>query len=531
MKKKRSKRTLILIVTLVLFITSGAFIVSAFYPKAINIYEKIRVLNEIISIVNENYVESVDWDGVMDGAFQGLLEKLDPHSAYIPREHFASIDERFRGKFEGIGIEFDILGGYITVISPIIGSPSYRAGLQPGDQIVKIDGEDAFKITNEEVYNKLRGPKGSGVDITVRRPGMEETFDVHIIRDQIPILSVTSAFLLDEKTGYIHLSRFSTSTTQEVREATDRLVSEGMTQLIFDLTTNSGGFLQQAVDVADYFITTKDTLVYTDGRKVDAKEVYLANPGVGYGDFALIVLINRWSASASEIVAGAIQDLDRGLIIGETSFGKGLVQRQWILRDDSALRVTIARYYTPSGRLIQRPYENGSYRAPQGLASIGREETLDSLKATRPQYTTKSGRVVYGGGGITPDIYLSPQQYSDMVARITRHPERLMFHWATEFASSRRGYWSSVDEFRREFELPGEALEEFISFLQDRGIDVEERELKTIDYDLLKTVLTAEIAAAFWGREAYHQMLVIGDPLVMESLSYFNQAKGFLVRQ
>ena len=529
---KRSKHVVVALLAVIIFIVSGAFVVPALFPKAVNIYEKISVLNEIIFIVNENYVETPDWDNIMDGAFHGLLEKLDPHSAYIPREHFEPINERFQGKFEGIGIEFDILGGYITVISPIVGSPSDRAGLQPGDQIVKINGEDAFKITNQEVYNKLRGPKGTAVDITLRRPGMKETFEVHIIRDQIPIYSVTSAFMLDEKTGYIDLNRFSSSTSQEVREAVDRLVSEGMTQLVFDLRINSGGFLQQAVNVADYFITTRDTIVYTDGRKGDSKEVYLANPNVGYGDFAIIVLVNRWSASASEIVAGAIQDLDRGLIVGETSFGKGLVQRQWILKDDSALRVTIARYYTPSGRLIQRPYENGAHLYYQELSNIDREARLDSLKEKRPKYTTRSGRLVYGGGGITPDIYISNPQQSEAVLKITRHPERLTFNWATEFASSRRGMWNSMEEFRQNFKLSDDILEEFILYLKDREADFEEQELdRGVDYDNLKRELTAQIAAAFWGREAYYQMDRAGDPQVMESVSYFDRAKDFLVRQ
>jgi len=527
----RLKRVTILALAVVIFIATGAFVAPVFYAKAVNIYEKIRVLNEIISIVNENYVESVDWDRVMDGAFNGLLEKLDPHSAYIPREHFVSINERFHGKFEGIGIEFDILGGYITVISPIIGSPSDRAGLQSGDQIVKINGEDAFKITHEEVFNKLRGARGTAVDITIRRLGMEGTFDVHIIRDQIPIHSVTSAFMIDNETGYIHLSRFSSTTSQEVREAIDWLFSEGMSRLIFDLRTNSGGFLQQAVEVADYFITTKDTLVYTEGRKADAKEVYLANPGVGYGDFALIVLINRWSASASEIVAGAIQDLDRGLIVGETSFGKGLVQRQWMLRDDSALRVTIARYYTPSGRLIQRPYGDGTHEYYKELANINREAALDSLKFMRPRYTTKSGRQVYGGGGITPDVYIPSQQYSDAVERIVRHPERFTFNWATAFATSRRGYWSSLEAFRGEFELTDELLADFMSYIHDRGADMEKKELnRDTGIDYLKTVLKAEIAAAFWGRQVYYQILVVGDRQVIETLSYFDRSKGFLVR-
>lgn len=500
------------------------------YSRAINIYEKIRVLNEIISIVNENYVESVDWDDVLDGAFYGLLEELDPHSAYIPRDRLVTINEQFHGKFEGIGIEFDILGGYITVISPIVGSPSDRAGLQPGDQIVKINGEDAFKITQEEVFDKLRGPKGTSVDITVRRPGMDQTFDVQIIRDQVPIRSVTAAFLLDERTGYIKLHRFSATTSQEVREALDRLVSDEITRLVFDLRSNSGGFLQQAVEVADYFITTEDTLVYTDGRKREAREVYLANPNIGSSDFAVIVLINRWSASASEIVAGAIQDLDRGLIVGETSFGKGLVQRQWTLRDESALRVTIARYYTPSGRLIQRPYDGGTREYYEELADTSREAALDSLKATRPRYTTKSGREVYGGGGITPDVYIPTHYLSETTSIIVGNPERFTFNWGTEFAAAHRDEWSSVDAFSGRFELTDTILADFQRYVEKRGVSIDGGEFAK-DADYLKRLLKAEIGGAVWGRKMYYQVLMAGDPQMRKAVQYFDRAKEFLAEQ
>lgn len=527
---KRVKKSNYVAVILTALLVTGLVVGPTLYSRAVNIYEKIRVLNEIIAIVNESYVDPVEWDEVLDGAFQGLLGKLDPHSAYIPRERAVAINEQFHGKFEGIGIEFDILGGYITVISPIVGSPSDRAGLQPGDQIVRINGEDAFGIIQEEVFHKLRGPKGTSVNITLRRPGMDKTLDVQIIRDQIPIRSITSTFMLNDDTGYIRLSRFSSTTAQEVREAIDDLLSSGMSQLVFDLRTNSGGFLQQAVEVADYFITTNDTLVYTDGRTADAREVYLANPDVGSTRFALIVLINRWSASASEIVAGAVQDLDRGLIVGETSFGKGLVQRQWMLRDDSALRVTIARYYTPSGRLIQRPYESGTHAYYQELADMERENILDSLKETRPRYTTKSGREVYGGGGITPDAYIPSEQFSETTDRIVRHPGRFTFNWGMDYAASHRGTWDSPEEFRGEFKVPDELLSDFERYVRENGVDFDQQALHG-DTDYLRTVLKAEISGAFWGRQAYYEILVGGDSQVREAVGYFDRAKEFLAQQ
>lgn len=529
MKLGRRKKLMALVLAASVFILSAAFVVPALYPRAVNIYEKIRVLNQIISIVNEHYVEPVDWDEVMDGAFRGLLDGLDPHSAYIPRDRLEAINEQFHGKFEGIGIEFDILGGYITVIAPVVDSPSDRAGLHPGDQLSKINGKDAFKITKEEVFQKLRGPKGTSVTVTVRRPGVEDPFDVHIIRDEIPIYSVTAAFMLDQETGYIHLGRFSASSSQEVRQAVDRLISQGMRALIFDLRRNSGGFLEQAVDVADYFVTREDTLVYTLGRKPEANEVYMANPGVGYSDFALVVLIDRWSASASEIVAGAIQDLDRGLVLGETSFGKGLVQRQWSLRDDSAVRVTVARYYTPSGRLIQRSYDNGTHEYYQELADKDRETLLDSLRASAPSYETRLGRKVYGGGGITPDVFVAPRQFTEATGKVLTHPERFTFNWGTEFASKRRYDWDSAEKFRQEFQITPEHLKNFDSYIRSRGTEFDTGAFKQ-DSDYVKMVLKAEIAGAIWGKNAYHQMLVQGDPQVMAAPEYFAQARMLTAR-
>lgn len=527
---KKKKRTVVVVLASAIFVVSVAFVIPTAYSRAVNIYDKIQVLNQIISIVNENYVEPVDWDMALDGAFNGLLDKLDPHSAYIPRERLESITEQFHGQFEGIGIEFDVLNGYLTVIAPVAGSPSDKAGLQAGDQIVKINGNDAFEITREEVFDKLRGPKGSAVTVTISRTGLDETFDVEIIRDKIPIHSVIATFMLDEETGYIRLSRFAANTSDEVHEAIRTLVSQGMRQLIFDLRTNSGGYLEQAVSVADYFITDSDTLVYTAGRKRETTEVYLANPDIGYGDFSLIVLINRWSASASEIVAGAVQDLDRGLIVGETSFGKGLVQRQWRLKDGSALRVTIARYYTPTGRLIQKPYDDGKHEYYRELGREGREESLDSLRTNKPSYRTKAGRTVYGGGGITPDVYVPLANLTQTTSRIIGHPERFTFNWGTDYAAQSKDAWSSLEEFIGSFEITDELMADFKSFVSSEGVEFDEVELDK-DIEHLETVMKAEIAGALWGKQAYYHIRVSGDVQVKEATSHFDEAKAFLARQ
>ena len=263
---------------------------------------------------------------ILDGAFHGLMEELDPHSTYIPAKEQESINEIFKGKFQGIGIEFDILDGFITVISPIPDSPSEIVGLMPGDKIISINGKDAYKITKNEVFEQLRGKKGTKVIVTISRIGSAETFDITIIRDNFPIYSVGSATMINDNTGYIFLRRFSATTEKEVIKAIDTLIDQGMTKLLFDLRGNSGGFLEQAAAISDQFITTIDTLVYTKGKIKESNQEFISSNKKGNSDFSLIIMINRGSASAAEIVSGAVQDLDRGLVVGETSFGKGLVQ-------------------------------------------------------------------------------------------------------------------------------------------------------------------------------------------------------------
>ncbi len=321
-------------------------------------FQKMKTLTQIIRLVSENYVEDVDMNEILEGAIIGMLDKLDPHSSYISSEQFELINEQFDGEFEGIGIEFNILEGYITVISPIPGTPSDRAGLQTGDKIVRINNKSAYKITQKDVLQKLKGPKGTSVNVTISRPGMDEDFEVTLIRDKIPIVSVLAAFMLDEKTGYIKINKFSKNTTNEINESLSKLENQGMQQLLLDLRNNGGGMMDQAINIVDMFVSSRDTILFTRGKISGSNEVYRAHKNNMDKDYPVVVLINRGSASASEIVSGAFQDLDRGLVVGETSFGKGLVQRQYPLRDGSAARITIARYYTPSGRLIQRPYQD-----------------------------------------------------------------------------------------------------------------------------------------------------------------------------
>ena len=493
------------------------------------IENKFRVFNQIIQYVNEYYYEDVDMDKIWNGAFHGFMEKLDPHSVYIPPKKQEEIDEIFRGEFQGIGIEFDILEGYITVIAPVADSPSERVGLQPGDRIIEIDGEDAYGITKDEVMKTLRGPKGTVVDLKIARIG-SESFEVNIIRDVIPIYSVRAALMLDDQTGYIWLTRFTATSSEEIRNAIKKLDDNGMKRMVLDLRNNSGGFLEQAAEIANMFIATRDTLVYTIGKHNNTNEVFLAKPSKGREDFPLIILLNRGSASASEIVAGAVQDLDRGLIVGETSFGKGLVQRQLGLRDGSAIRVTIARYFTPSGRLIQRPFEDGNTRQYYAeLYEKNREAIIDSLNELRPKYKTRNGRTVYGGGGITPDEYIPWElTLQKSTQKLIGNPKRPLFNWGTMFASNNIDSLENYKDFRDSWKIDNDQYDKFLQYLNEMEIEPDSTEW-VIDAEYIKNIIKSEIAGAKWGKDAQWGVRLMTDNQINRSLDYFDQAEEFLV--
>ena len=492
------------------------------------IENKFRIFNQIIQYVNEYYYDEVDLEKIWDGAFHGFMEKLDPHSVYIPPKKQEEIDEIFRGKFQGIGIEFDILDGYITVIAPVADSPSERVGLQPGDKIIEINSEDAYGITKSEVMKTLRGRKGTSVDLTIARIG-QDSFPVTIIRDDIPIYSVRASLMLDDQTGFIWLTRFTATSSEEMKNAINKLDTFGMKRMILDLRNNSGGFLEQAAEIANMFITSRDTLVYTIGKHNNTNEVFMAKPSKGRADYPLIILLNRGSASASEIVAGAVQDLDRGLILGETSFGKGLVQRQLGLRDGSAIRVTIARYYTPSGRLIQRPFEDGNNRDYYSeLYKENREEIIDSLKELRPKYKTRAGRIVYGGGGITPDEYIPYElNINKSTQKIIGSQKRPLFNWGTKFVSEYGDSLYDFEDFKESWLVNDSNYTDFLNYLNELEITPDSTELP-IDEAFLKNMIKSEIAGAKWGKDMQWSIRLMKDNQIIEALQYFEQAEEFL---
>tara|TARA_B110000008_G_scaffold21456_1_gene19704 strand:- start:796 stop:2424 length:1629 start_codon:yes stop_codon:yes gene_type:complete len=496
-------------------------------PYAI-IEKKFKVMNQILYYVNQLYYEEVDMELLMDGAFKGIMEQLDPHSMFISAKDQENIDELFKGEFQGIGIEFDILNNYITVISPVVGGPSEKAGLLSGDWIINVDGESVKGIDREEVFKKLRGKKGTKVVLKIGRYGVDP-FEVVITRDDIPLFSVRATSMLDEKTGYIWLTRFSTKSGPEVKKSLDLLLSQGMQRLVLDLRNNSGGILEQAAEVANIFITKKDTLVYTVGKNKQASQAFISSPKKGNSSFPLIVLINRGSASASEIVAGAVQDLDRGIVTGETSFGKGLVQRQAGLSDGSAIRVTIAQYYTPSGRLIQRPFDKQNQdNYYTELYEEDRESKIDSLKKLRPPFKTRGGRVVYGGGGVTPDIYVPYDLKLKTATReIIIHPNRLMFNWSTNYLNESNVLDNTYSDFQKSWTVSDNILKNFLNYVneQDKSIKIDSA---LVDKKYLKIMLKSEIAGAKWGINELWGVRVNADNQLIESIKHFDKADSFL---
>ena len=522
------QKTLIYIIIIlcfsILFISSGASSTKEFFNK-------IRSLSQVVKLVENYYVEDVDMDELIDGSIRGLLETLDPHSSYITSEEIKKVNENMKGEFEGIGIEFSMLDGYITVISPIPGTPSDRAGLLSGDKIVKINGESAYKIKTAEIVKKLRGPKGTAVNVTIKRSGIEN-FDITLIRDKIPINSVLAALLYNHKTGYVLINRFGEKTFHEVDAAIDSLKSLGMEQLVLDLRGNPGGAMTPALDLLDTFINSNDTLLYTSGRIRSANNVYYASKSRYDRTLPVIVLINRSSASASEIVAGGLQDLDRGLIVGETSFGKGLVQRQYTLQDSSAVRITIARYYTPSGRLIQRNFD----ALDDYYLDLSKEnrEGQGSSRVDTLTYKTKKGRLVHGGGGITPDIHITDDRYiSKSTQSILYSSERLLFKYANSIKNKYKGF-KTFNDFNQIAQNKMFDSSDFFKWLKKQLIDTEETKLEynedslLLNWDLINNRIESEIAANLWGKDYRYYIRLHVDKQFQTALDNFSLAKSFV---
>lgn len=498
-----------------------------------NLRQSITKFNDVLNLTEKYYVDKVDTQNLVDAAINGMLLKLDPHSVYIPAKNISSIEESFRGDFEGIGIEFQIVDDTLTVVSPISGGPSEALGIQAGDRIIAIDSTSAVKITNEQVREKLRGKKGTIVNVTIIRNGVKGPIEYSITRDKIPLFSVDTHFMMDNTTGYVSVSRFAETTYDELTKALSNLNDNGMKKLILDLRGDPGGYLNQAVKIADLFIDGNKKIVYTKGRVTDFDEEYNASVKSVYENIPLIVLVNKGSASASEIVSGAIQDWDRGLIVGETTFGKGLVQRQFSLPDNSGFRLTIARYYTPSGRLIQRNYKGLKDRSEYySEAGDTVEADGDNIEHTaeqdtsKPIFRTNKGRTVFGGGGITPDYIIKSDNITKFTTNLLR--DNIFYQFILNYLSVndkfiKNNYGNDLNKYLTKFTISEKFINDFIRFAKEKGIEFNEKEFKT-DKSYIVTRLKAQIARNYWKNAGWYSVMLSTDNQAQKAMKLFDEA-------
>ncbi|HPD68029.1 MAG TPA: S41 family peptidase [Ignavibacteriales bacterium] len=504
-----------------------------------NISDAFRKLSYVMELTYKFYVDDVNLSELTEAAIKGMFEKLDPHTTYIPPKQLERVEEEFKGEFEGVGIEFQILNDTLTVVTPITGGPSETVGIMPGDRIVKINNESAIGIKTDDVRKKLRGPKGTTVNVSVYRPPLKNLIDFTITRDKIPLYSVDTYFMYDNDTGYISVSRFSETTYNEVIKALQELKAKGMKKLIFDLRNNPGGYMNQAINIADLFLSDDKLVVFTKGRRSEFNEEYNCSMPSEFENIPLLILVNNGSASASEIVSGAIQDWDRGIIVGEKTFGKGLVQRQFTLNDNSAVRITISRYYTPTGRSIQKDYSDKKSYYKVNKDDIDEEEVDNfdhhkdkEAKKDLPKYQTKIlKRTVYGGGGITPDYIIPNDTLTSLTVDLIRN--NIFYSFVRSYLDANgnniRNEFTTIQRFKNNFNINREIEKEFISYAKNKNIKFDDNKYK-IDREYILTRIKAQIARDIWKNEGWYYIILENDKQFVKSLDLFGKAKDLLAK-
>ncbi len=473
-----------------------------------DIRDSLRTFSDVYKVVQENYAEPVNPDkAIYNGAIPGMLRVLDPHSNFFDPKSYAALREEQRGKYYGVGMQVGPRNNKVIVIAPFAGAPAYRAGIRPGDVIIAVDGKQTDNMSTSDVAELLKGPKGTSVKITVLREGNDKPLDFTVIRDEIPRYSVDVHFLIRPGIGYIHVSGFQETTEKEVRDALDEFGD--IHGLILDLRQNPGGLLSEGVGVADQFLKKGQVIVSHHGR-ASAEKVYRATHGNGGKDYPIVVLVNRGTASAAEIVAGAIQDHDRGLIAGETTFGKGLVQTVYPLSENTGLALTTARYYTPSGRLIQRNYDGVSLYDYY----YNDRDNADQTVTNHEVKMTDSGRTVYGGGGITPDVKIPNQ-------KTNRFEDTLLEKYA--FFNFAKHYVIN-HQVNKQFQVDDAVMQEFRKFLDEQKIAFTEADLAE-NMDWIKSNIKAELFINEFGQQEGMRVHAETDPEVEKALDLLPQAK------
>lgn len=488
---------------------------------------KTNKMTEIMRLIPKRYVDSISYEQVEECAIQLLLQYLDPHSVYVPKLNFVTEKENLEGEMEGVGLWVSMVKDTAFIIEVFKDSPSERAGILGGDRIVTINGEPIFgrKFTNKDVVKRLKGPRGTMVNIEISRRGEPKVLNFKLKRTAIPLNTVRYSGMLDDEIGYISLTEFSATTYKEMRVALSKLRSQGMQKLILDLRGNGGGLLYQAREVADLFLSQGQLIVYTEGVN-SPKEEYYSTTDDAFVDGSFVVMMNEYSASASEVVAGAIQDNDRGLIVGRRSFGKGLVQKQFEMFDGSALRLTTARYYTPSGRCIQRPYDKGSDEyyldfLLRILADMESDSIIQKVTDTT-KYYTKEGRVVYAGGGIFPDEVL-PYEKDVLLIYYNRLEDKdIFYNYAFDYVDKNRALllkkYPQSDDYVKGFSLSDEMFEDFLMLAEKSGIKRNVESIAAYGNEM-KILVKAYMAEFLYGKEVYYGITLSADHELQKAIN------------
>lgn len=524
--KKKIVRTLIY-----LSLFSPGFLIwqpwtSGLWAYTETLYAKIKIFTSILETIQRAYVEEKSADDLLEDAIKGVLSKLDPHTVYLPADDFKSWNQSFEG-YAGIGISFEIIRNKITVISLVESGPAAKKGLQSGDKILEVNGEPVTGIKREEVVAKLTGPPGTPVHLLIERSN--KIWTTQLIRERILLDSVTQAVLVRPGVGYIKIERFTGSTANELEKALDGLEAKGMKNLVLDLRGNSGGYLNAAIEVADKFIPGGHKMLSTRGRLSSSFQEYFSTWDSTHELYPIVVLIDNGSASASEILAGAIQDLDRGLIVGKTSFGKGLVQSQYRFHDGSALLITTAKYYTPSGRAIQRDYTALSKEEYYRAAYDNSARNITKNKIDKPIHKTLSGRYVYGGGGITPDIWVDNENniLSENLRQVFYSEKRHFYTYAEEILKKNPHLKTNVNDFLNNFSVTERMYQDFINFVYRSEPAFAAFDLGADRTDI-KFLLKREMAYLIGGADARFRVNMTRDRQLNEALRHLQEAGQLL---
>ncbi|MBN1693882.1 S41 family peptidase [candidate division WOR-3 bacterium] len=491
------------------------------YAQDDGLYQEMMFFSNVLNHIKANYVEEVPPSKLIGYAVYGVLTSLDPHTIYMGPHQFEKFLEITKGKAYGVGIEFAIIDGLPTVISVIRGGPADNNTIQTGDVLIKVDDKYVTDKTEPELQLLLAGEKGSKVDLTFKKPSMSGEFIVEIKRGGIPVNSVDYHFIEEHNTGYIKIDHFSLETKNEFSEALKKLKKKGMNNLVLDLRDNPGGVVEGAVGVVDLFIPKDENIVEIKGRKEISNETISSTDCKKEPLYPIIVLVNHGSASASELVAGALQDYDRALVVGENSFGKGLVQKPFILQNGGVILMTIAKYYTPSGRIIQRDYEGKSLR--EYFSEIKAPDTTDLDSSSI--FATKGGRKVFGNGGITPDIIIRVDTTSILE---TRELKELICEHGIEFVSNKKNLLKSYkkfDDYAKNFTIDEKLQKEFMTKAKEKGLDL--KELKKEEQNI-KNLLKTEIAGIYWGKKEEMILSLKNDFQLQDALGNLNEAKKIL---